>query len=47
MLNIIGIGADLEGALRRAYEAAGAIRFEGMAYRKDIGFRALKKPVVG
>ena len=45
-LNVVGVGPDLEGALKRAYEAVGAIHFDGMAYRKDIGFRALKKPVV-
>jgi phosphoribosylamine--glycine ligase len=28
-------------AQRRAYEAVSAIRFEGMQYRRDIGFRAL------
>ena len=45
VLNVIGVGPDLEGALKRAYEAVGAIHFDGMAYRKDIGFRALKRPV--
>ena len=45
VLNVVGTGPDLEGALRRVYDAVGAIRFDGMAYRKDIGFRALKKPV--
>jgi phosphoribosylamine--glycine ligase len=45
VLNVIGLGADLEGALKRAYEAISAIRFDGMSYRKDIGFRALNKPV--
>ena len=24
----------------------GAVNFDGMVYRKDIGFRAVKKPVV-
>ncbi len=46
VLNVIGLGPDLEGALKRAYEAISAISFEGMSYRRDIGFRALKKPVV-
>ncbi len=45
VLNIVGVGADLEGALKRAYEAIGSIQFDGMVCRKDIGFRALKKPV--
>jgi len=44
VLNVVGIGPDLEGALKRAYDAAGAISFDGMVYRKDIGFRALKRP---
>ena len=46
ILNIIGLGADLEAALKRAYEAIGPIGFDGMIYRKDIGFRALKRPAV-
>jgi len=46
VLNIVGRGADLEEALKRAYDAISAISFEGMVYRKDIGMRALKKPVV-
>jgi len=46
VLNVVGRGADLEEALKRAYEAIGAISFEGMFYRKDIGQRALKKPAV-
>src|SRR3989338_17383 len=46
VLNIVGRGADLGTALSRAYEAVGLINFEGMGFRKDIGFRALKKPAV-
>ena len=46
VLNVIGTGPDLESALKRAYEVIGPVSFEGMTYRKDIGFRALKKPVV-
>jgi phosphoribosylamine--glycine ligase len=46
VLNVVGRGADLEAAVKRAYEAIHRISFEGMTYRKDIGFRALKKPVV-
>ena len=45
VLNVIGVGADLETALKRAYDAIGQIQFDGMTYRKDIGFRALKKTV--
>jgi phosphoribosylamine--glycine ligase len=28
-------------AQRRAYEAVDGIRFDGMQYRRDIGFRAV------
>ncbi|MBI1992749.1 MAG: phosphoribosylamine--glycine ligase, partial [Candidatus Omnitrophica bacterium] len=46
VLNVVGRGADLGSALSRVYEAIGMIHFEGMGFRKDIGFRALKKPAV-
>ncbi|MBI3996932.1 MAG: phosphoribosylamine--glycine ligase [Candidatus Omnitrophica bacterium] len=46
VLNVVGRGPDLEGALKQAYEAIGTIHFDGMSYRKDIGHRVLKKPVV-
>ena len=42
VLNIIGLGQDIEEALRQAYEAMKLIRFDKMHYRKDIGVRALK-----
>ncbi len=42
VLNVVGLGPDLEHALKRAYDAVGLMSFEGMSYRKDIGFRALK-----
>jgi phosphoribosylamine---glycine ligase len=43
VLGVTARAADLEPALRRAYEAVGKVGFEGMHYRKDIGARALKK----
>lgn len=46
VLNVVGLGPDLESALKRTYESISAIGFDGMFYRKDIGFRALKKPLV-
>ena len=46
VLNIIGRGPDLESALKRAYDAIGPVQFDGMIYRKDIGFRALKRPAL-
>jgi phosphoribosylamine--glycine ligase len=42
VLGVTARGADLPTALRRAYEAAAKIGFEGMHYRKDIAARALK-----
>ncbi|HLB25284.1 MAG TPA: phosphoribosylglycinamide synthetase C domain-containing protein, partial [Nitrospirota bacterium] len=43
VLGVTAIGKDVAEAIRRAYEAMGRIRFEGMHYRKDIGARALKR----
>jgi phosphoribosylamine--glycine ligase len=37
VLTVAALGADIEQARRRAYEAASMIHFEGMAYRQDIG----------
>ena len=45
VLNLIGIGPDLETALKRAYEGVAAVRFDGMLARKDIGYRAIKTTV--
>ena len=44
-LNVIALAADLDGAVKKAYEAIDRLSFEGMSYRKDIAWRALKKPV--
>ena len=41
VLGVTGLGADIEKAIARAYEAAGKIHFEGMHYRRDIADRAL------
>ncbi|PYQ22245.1 MAG: phosphoribosylamine--glycine ligase, partial [Acidobacteria bacterium] len=43
VLGVTALGANLDAAVQRAYEAIGRIRFEGMFYRKDIGQRALAK----
>ena len=43
VLCVTALGDSLKMARTRAYEAAGAIRFDGMQYREDIGHRALKK----
>ena len=44
VLCVTALGGSLRMARTRAYEAAGAIRFDGMQYRKDIGHRALRDP---
>ena len=41
VLGVTGWGADLKAALGNAYRALEKISFEGMQYRKDIGWRAL------
>jgi len=43
VLGITARAADLEAAVKSAYEAAGKISFGGAYYRKDIAARALKK----
>jgi len=43
VLNITATGPTLPDAARKAYEAAGMIKFEGMHYRRDIGARTLKR----
>lgn len=40
VLNVCAWGKNLRGARERAYEAIEKISFEGMHYRKDIGYRA-------
>jgi len=45
VLAVTGIGADIETALQRSYDALGAIDFEGMYYRKDIGLDLSKDKV--
>lgn len=41
VLCAVGLGADLAAAQREAYALVGAIRWPGMQYRSDIGWRAL------
>jgi len=41
VLCVTTLGDSIKLAQRRAYEIASAIRFEGMQYRRDIGFRAI------
>jgi len=41
VLAVTAAGDDLRGALAKVYEALGVVGFEGMQFRRDIGWRAL------
>jgi len=43
VLGVTARAAELETAVKQAYDAVGKIGFEGMYYRKDIAARALKR----
>jgi phosphoribosylamine---glycine ligase len=43
VLGVTALGANLDAAVARAYEAVSKISFEGMRYRKDIGQKALAR----
>ena len=43
VLGVTALGASLELAIQRAYEAVPKVAFEGMNYRKDIGQKALSR----
>ncbi|MCS7090709.1 MAG: phosphoribosylamine--glycine ligase [Verrucomicrobiota bacterium] len=42
VLGVTALGPDLSTAREKAYEAVRCISFEGMQYRRDIGFQALE-----
>jgi phosphoribosylamine--glycine ligase len=43
ILGVTALGANLDAAIQRAYEAVSKVSFEGMHYRKDIGRKALAR----
>ena len=43
VLCITALGENVAQAQKRAYEAAASIQFDGMQYRKDIGYRAINR----
>ena len=45
VLDVVALDHDIEGAVKKVYEAIEGITFEGMVCRRDIGWRALKKPI--
>jgi len=43
VLCVTALGENVAQAQKRAYEAAASIHFDGMQYRKDIGYRAINR----
>ena len=43
VLCVTALGENVKIAQKRAYEAAAAISWDGMQYRKDIGYRAISR----
>ncbi len=43
VLGVTALGATIRDAIAEAYRAVGQIRWDGMHYRRDIGFRALER----
>ncbi len=43
VLCVTGLGENIQKAIETAYEGVKAIQFEGNQYRKDIGWRALRR----
>ncbi|WP_334189893.1 phosphoribosylamine--glycine ligase [Noviherbaspirillum sp.] len=41
---VVGLGDSVRIAQKHAYDTVDKIRFDGMQYRRDIGWRALKRP---
>ncbi|SNX29234.1 phosphoribosylamine--glycine ligase [Polynucleobacter meluiroseus] len=42
VLCVVGLSDTVRGAQQKAYEAIAKIHFDGMQYRQDIGYRAVK-----
>lgn len=47
VLAVTGVGADLHAARSRAYEAVSRVDFEGMQFRRDIGWREIARTTGG
>ena len=41
VLGVCGLGKTIKDAIDKTYQAVGEVSFEGMHYRKDIGYKAL------
>ncbi|KVD78793.1 phosphoribosylamine--glycine ligase [Burkholderia sp. ABCPW 14] len=46
VLCVVGLADSVRGAQQAAYETINQINFEGMQYRRDIGYRALSRKTV-
>jgi phosphoribosylamine--glycine ligase len=44
VLCVVGLGDSVKTAQKKAYEAVDQIHFDGMQFRRDIGWRAMKRP---
>ncbi len=44
VLCVVGLGDSVKVAQKKAYEALDQIHFDGAQFRRDIGWRALKRP---
>ncbi|WP_151636022.1 phosphoribosylamine--glycine ligase [Noviherbaspirillum aerium] len=44
VLCVVGLGDSVKMAQKHAYETVDQIRFDGAQFRRDIGWRALKRP---
>ncbi len=44
VLCVVGLGDSVRVAQKHAYEAIEKVKFDGMQFRRDIGWRALKRP---
>jgi phosphoribosylamine--glycine ligase len=44
VLCVVGLGDSVRVAQKYAYETLDQIQFDGMQFRRDIGWRALKRP---
>ena len=44
VLCVVGLGDSVKVAQKRAYQAVDQIHFEGAQFRRDIGWRAVKRP---
>jgi len=40
---VVGLGDSVRIAQKNAYDAVDSIRFDGAQFRRDIGWRALKR----